>query len=112
MLIDTLAGGLSGAGCYTDAGMPMAGKTDGVFPVAVKIEAFTPLIEFQQSIGRLVHLVKSSPLAPGVTKVLVPGELEERTRRHRLREGIPIEPTTWHALEQILGRFHLAIEDF
>jgi hydroxycarboxylate dehydrogenase B len=104
MLIDALAGGLSGAGCCTDANTPMGGKTDGVFLVAVKIEAFAPLIDFQQTIGHLIRHVKSAPAAPGVAEVLVPGELEAKTRRHRLREGIPIEPATWAVLQQIQPR--------
>ena len=37
MLIDALAGGLSGAGCCTSADRPMDGKTDGVFLVAVNV---------------------------------------------------------------------------
>jgi uncharacterized oxidoreductase len=109
LLIDALAGGLSGAGCCTDANMPMAGKTDGVFLVALKIAAFCPLFGFQGTVRGLVQHVKSSPAAPGLTEVLVPGELEGRTRRNRLREGIPIESATWGALQEIGGRFHVAV---
>ena len=108
MLIDALAGGLSGAGCCTDTITPMAGKTDGVFLVAVKIEAFAPLIDFQQTIGHLIRHVKSAPSAPGLAEILVPGELEAKTRRHRLRDGIPIERATWEALLEILNRLQLA----
>jgi hydroxycarboxylate dehydrogenase B len=110
MLIDALAGGLSGAGCCTDANSPMGGNTDGVFLIALKIAAFYPLLEFQRNIGRLDHHVKSSPPAPGLPEVLVPGELEAKTKRQRLREGVPVEPATWEVLQQILDRFHLAIE--
>jgi uncharacterized oxidoreductase len=110
LLIDALAGGLSGAGCCTDAHTPMAGKTDGVFLVAVKIAAFYPLLEFQRTLGRLVQHVKSSPPAPGLAEVLAPGELEAQTKSRRLREGIPVEPAAWEVLQQILDRFHLAIE--
>jgi LDH2 family malate/lactate/ureidoglycolate dehydrogenase len=41
---------------------------------------------------------------------MVPGELEARTRRLRLRDGIPIEATTWDALQSLLNRFHLPID--
>jgi uncharacterized oxidoreductase len=109
MLIDALAGGLSGAGCCTDVNTPMGGKTDGIFLVAVKIEAFTPLVAFQRTTGELVRHVKSSPPAPGVQEIMVPGELEARTRSLRLREGIPIEVNTWDALQSLLKRL-MAIE--
>ena len=46
----------------------------------------------------------------GGPEVLVPGELEAKTKRHRLRERVPIEPATWEVLQQVLDRFHLAIE--
>ena len=36
-------------------------------------------------------------------EVLVPGELEARTRESRLREGIPVEEATWRQLERIAG---------
>jgi LDH2 family malate/lactate/ureidoglycolate dehydrogenase len=65
------------------------------------------LLEFQRHIGELVRHVKTSPPAPGQAEVLVAGELEARTRRQRLREGIPVEPATWEALQQLLERFHL-----
>jgi uncharacterized oxidoreductase len=97
MLVDALAGGLSGAGCCTDPGAPKAGKTDGVFIVAVKIAAFQGLIDFRETMGRLIRHVKSSPPSEDATEVLVPGELEAKTRRRRLLEGIPVEPATWAA---------------
>jgi uncharacterized oxidoreductase len=105
VLIDALAGGLSGAGCCTDPDTPMPARTDGIFLVAVQIAAFSPLVEFQRNIDRLVRHVKSSPPAPGVTEVLVPGEMEARTRQQRLREGIPVEPATWEMLQQTRDRF-------
>jgi uncharacterized oxidoreductase len=103
MLVDALAGGLSGAGCCTDAGASLAGKTDGVFLVAVKVAAFCPLPDLQGQITRLVQHVKSAPPAPGAAEVLVPGEREARTRRRRLVEGIPVEPATWEALQRLQG---------
>ncbi|HWB12810.1 MAG TPA: Ldh family oxidoreductase [Pirellulales bacterium] len=97
MLVDALAGGLSGAGCCTDAGAPKAGETDGVFIVVVKIAAFQGLSDFRQNMGRLTRHVKSSPPSEAGVEVLVPGELEAKTRRRRLLEGIPVEPATWAA---------------
>jgi uncharacterized oxidoreductase len=109
MLIDALAGGLSGAGCCTEASTRMQGKTDGVFLVAVKIAAFAPLLEFQRTIGCLVQHVKSSAPVSGLVEVLVPGELEAKTRRDRLRDGIPVEPSTWEALKHNLRTSDLDI---
>jgi uncharacterized oxidoreductase len=102
MLVEALAGGLSGAGCCSDPAAPMGGKTDGVFLLAVRIDAFCPRTIFQQTIGRLLQHVKSSPPAPGVAEVLTPGEHEARTRKERLRDGIPIDPAVWQQLRELM----------
>ena len=104
MLIDALAGGLSGAGCCTAADRPMEGKTDGVFLLAVNVSDFTPLGEFRAAISGLVNHVKPSPASFGVGKILVPGELEARTRRERLQSGIPIPDGTWELIARCAAR--------
>src|SRR5262245_14482321 len=76
MLIDALAGGLSGAGCCVDLHAPLQGRTDGVLLLALDISAFCPVALFQAVISQLIQHVKSSPPEKGVTEVLVPGEGE------------------------------------
>jgi uncharacterized oxidoreductase len=100
MLIDALAGGLSGAGCCTSADRPMDGKTDGVFLLAVNVADFCSLSEFQSLVTRLVEHVKASPATDSNVGVIVPGELESRTRRERLLNGIPIHSATWDLVVQ------------
>jgi LDH2 family malate/lactate/ureidoglycolate dehydrogenase len=100
MLIDALAGGLSGAGCCTAADQPMEGKTDGIFLLAIRVEDFCPHADFRAAVNGLVAHVKTSPPAPGNSEVIVPGELESRKRRERLRDGIPVAEATWELLHQ------------
>jgi uncharacterized oxidoreductase len=109
MLIDALAGGLSGAGCCTAADRPMEGKTDGVFLLAVNVSDFVPLVEFRAAVSDLIRHVKSSPVSPGAAEVLAPGELEARTRRERLRDGIPIPDETWELIRQCAARVGVAM---
>ena len=104
MLIDAMAGGLSGAGCCCDANAPLAGKGDGVFLVAIQISAFEPLDPFQQMMTQLVHHVKSAASSDSSGEVLVPGEPEARNRQRLLREGIPVAPATWDALVNLMDR--------
>ncbi len=104
MLIDALAGGLSGAGCCTAADRPMEGKTDGVFLLAVNVADFCPLADFQAAVSRLIDHVKSSPPSSGALEVLVPGELEWRTRRERLRQGVPVPAATWELVRKSAAR--------
>jgi uncharacterized oxidoreductase len=109
MLIDALAGGLSGAGCCTAADRPLEGKTDGVFMLAINVADFIPLSDFQTAVSRLSTHVKSSPASPGSGGVLVPGEPEARTRRERLRDGIPIPEGTWELIRQSAARAGVAM---
>jgi uncharacterized oxidoreductase len=109
MIVEALAGALSGAGCSCDPEAPMSGKTDGVFFVAVNVAIFCPLPDYRRHTGGLVRHVKSSPPVPGQTEVLVPGELEARTRAKRLADGIPVEAATWKALREIADRLHVEV---
>lgn len=97
MMIDAIAGGLSWAGC--SAAQPTRGGS-GYFALAIKIDSFTDPNDFKREVRSLVDWVKSSPTMPGHSKIYVPGEIEEETRRHRSQDGIPIEDTTW---EQIIA---------
>jgi uncharacterized oxidoreductase len=101
LMIDALAGGLSGAGCCADPDAPLESNTDGVFLVAVNVEAFCTPAEFQEQVRQLIHHIKSSPPQTGFTEVLVPGELEAQRKQQRLREGIPIEEGIWRQVVEL-----------
>ena len=51
------------------------------------------------AIGRRVEVTKahirSSRTAPGFDEILLPGEPEQRSAAQRLRDGIPVDDTTW-----------------
>jgi uncharacterized oxidoreductase len=100
-MIDALAGGLSGAGCCCDPDAPLEGKSDGVFLLAIHVEAFCAPADFQEDVRQLIAHVKSSPPQPGVTEVFVPGELEARRKQQRLREGIPIDEGIWQSVVEL-----------
>jgi hydroxycarboxylate dehydrogenase B len=50
---------------------------------------------FRIEIQRFVAWVKSSAKATPNGEILMPGEIEERTKAQRLRDGIDIDATTW-----------------
>ncbi|MCS6858884.1 MAG: Ldh family oxidoreductase [Abditibacteriales bacterium] len=94
-IVDCLAGGLTWAGCSQE---PPTRGGSGFLALAIKIEDFIPLDEYLQEVEALIAFVKSSRTLPGVEEILIPGELEQRTRAQREREGIFIEEETWNAL--------------
>ena len=91
-MIDILAGTLSGAGC---AAGERAMRSNGLLFTVYDIGQFTEMETFYDEVETLARHVRTSRLAPGVSEILIPGELEARAARQRARDGIAIDDTTW-----------------
>lgn len=78
-------------------GGPIFGHT-GTLMIAFGADLFQPLTEYTGRADELTQRVRAVPPAPGFAEVLVPGDLEARTREKRLREGIPIADDLWGRL--------------
>jgi LDH2 family malate/lactate/ureidoglycolate dehydrogenase len=98
VLIEIVAGLLSGTGIGS---MPDFRGGFGTVLLAFDIAAFLPAEEFRERTEAFCRELRETPLAEGHDEVLVPGELEERVRRERERDGIPITDTTWHDLNSL-----------
>ncbi len=61
----------------------------------MRIDAFIDPDEYKREVQGLVEWVKSSPTAPGVERIYVPGEIEETIRQRRQTEGIKLEEMVW-----------------
>ncbi len=48
-----------------------------------------------EQVRQFIAHLKTSPKAPGVAEILVPGERAFRERERRLREGVEVEDRTW-----------------
>lgn len=66
------------------------------------------ILQYVESIDH----IKSSPPAPGVDEILVPGEFEHRQRQARSRDGIEIPDANWQAIVSTATRLgvHAATE--
>ena len=95
LVMDILAGALSGAGC---SGSSDAVGLQGLFVTAIDIASFVTPEEFQGQVDALIRYVRSSPRLPGTEEILVPGEPEFREEGRRLREGIDVEDETWRQI--------------
>ena len=97
VMVEVLASGLGGSWQAAET-EPWRYACNGVFMMAVHIEATKPPEEFIAEVDALIDYVKASRTAPGFDEILVPGELEARTSRVRERDGIPIDEGTWSQL--------------
>lgn len=103
MLVDALAGALAGGGT------PSVDRTEstdgaGLFFMAIDIRRFAPPHDFEHEVQQMMEYVKSSSPAEGFREVLVPGELEYRSRVARSRDGIEIAEGTWGLIAELADR--------
>lgn len=96
VLCEVLAGALTGGGCSDPAN---AGRViNGMLSVLLDPARFRPTDAFADEIERFVAWVKSSAKATPDGEILMPGEVERRTKERRLRDGIDVDDTTWSQL--------------
>ena len=92
IVAEVLAGALTGSGCS----QPGASRLlNGMLTVILDPARFPTDVGFASEVRRFVDFVKSSRKASPDTEILLPGQIEERTRRQRLEEGIVLDDKTW-----------------
>ena len=103
---DILTCALAGAAVGTDVKgtvHPEEVCTKGDLFIAIAPELFNGSPDFLNKVEHLGEQVKSSKKAPGVTRILLPGDPELMTREKRLQEGIPINEKLWQQLTEMKG---------
>jgi len=106
-VIDILCGALSGAGCSRESNQPIG---NAMVAIVIKIDNFTTPEDFDQEVADLVTYVKSSPLIPGFTEVLLPGEPEFRELEKRRANGIDIDDETWRQINEAAESVGVTLE--
>lgn len=106
LLVEVLAGVLTGAsyGLVDREPGELRGfdrVTRGYVFVALDVEHFLPLKEFQADVDRLIRDIHESEPGEGVERVLVPGELEHRRRAERIEHGIPLAEALVDELDRL-----------
>ncbi len=92
IIAEMLAGALTGSSCSNVAN---AGRVvNGMLSIYLDPAAFGNREEFSAEARRFIAWVKSSKTVSPDGDILMPGEMEQRTRAQRLREGIELDPTT------------------
>lgn len=104
---EVLCGLLTGLGFGVE---PSGRHNDGTFMIAIKVEAFRPLLTFRRDVKDLAEYLKATPPSEGSAGVLYPGEVEYRTERKRRAEGIAIEDATWKKLAALATEYGIAGE--
>jgi hydroxycarboxylate dehydrogenase B len=96
VLCEVLAGALTGGGCSNPENADRV--LNGMLSILVDPSLFQSDAAFAAEIQRFIAWVKSSEKTTPGGEILMPGEIEERTKAQRLRDGIDIDETTWSQL--------------
>jgi uncharacterized oxidoreductase len=106
VMIDIFCGILSGSGI---------GRTDlprganGVWLSLMSVEHFLPRDEYDAWMARYATHIKSSRTAPGVSEILLPGEIEARRATQRAAEGVSIPDETWRQINELAGKLKVSL---
>jgi uncharacterized oxidoreductase len=107
LLLDMLAGGLSGAPCSRPEVGPRSGNA--VVFVLFDPARFAGAEHFRTEITTLAAKVRSTPTAQAGVAIQLPGDPERRAREQRLREGIAVDDGTWGQLTELAGRLKVQV---
>lgn len=95
LVAEILAGAITGSGCS------QPGKTrleQGMLSIILDPAVFQVQDRFLQEVKCFVDFVKSSEKASPTAEILVPGDIERRTRAERMAQGIELDENTWNQI--------------
>lgn len=96
IVTELLAGALTGGGASNPEHAGQVINT--MLSIYLRPDAFGDEVAFSAEVERFVTWVKSAERIDPAQDILMPGEIEARTRASRLEQGIEIDPATWQAL--------------
>lgn len=97
VMIQLVGGTLAGTGVFGQQGA----AANGTVLIALDPTAFTN--DFDDEAQEFTAALAATRPARGFDAVLVPGEIERRTRATRAQEGVPLPASTWSELEALKG---------
>jgi LDH2 family malate/lactate/ureidoglycolate dehydrogenase len=103
-MMDVLSGVLTGSAFGSNVHGPYQTEHKsgaGHFMIALNVETFLPLDEFNTRMETLIAELKSVPLAKGFDEVFYPGELEARNEGLNRQEGLLLPEDTLADLTKI-----------
>ena len=117
ILVEVLTGVLGGAAFLSDiTPRDQADRTDKTHAVshcciAIDIEAFMPVAEFEARMADFIADLKDNPMDGESDEIRLPGERMERTRRECEIHGVALEPDVQGELEAWAERLGVRFPD-
>jgi len=100
VLVDILAGALSGAECSKEHAQRSG---NALFIAVLRIEAFRSLEPFFAEVQDLIRRIKDCPPVQGVCEILLPGENAHRHYVERVERGLDVDEVAWQQIVELAG---------
>lgn len=98
MMCELLGGALVGNFTMQPGNARPGSSINNMLMFAVKPELFGGTDYFQKEVDLFIDYVKSTPSLEGHEQVMMAGEPEQQTFKHRTANGIPIDEKSWNDL--------------
>ncbi len=106
VVVDALTGVLAGA-AFGLSCFALDHQNVGHLMIALDISRFTAVDQFTSRISQLIEEIRSTPLAPGIDRVWLPGEMEYHRSQEREQNGIPFDAPSHAGLMDLAVELHL-----
>ena len=100
---------LTGSDAHAEPNRGGNHRHQGVTMMVMKADLFSPKEDVAGRADEMARQLRAVPPAPGFKEVLVPGDLEARTRSARSREGIPLSDGVWKSLVEAAASLNIAL---
>jgi uncharacterized oxidoreductase len=107
LVVDMLAGGLSGGLCTRPNPDPPLGN-DAVF-ILIEPALFGGTEHFLAQVRGADGHVRACPTADGVSEIMLPGDPERKTLAVRSAQGVPIDDGNWKQLADLAAKLGVPI---
>lgn len=108
---ELLAGAFTGGGCSGPLAQRRSRIANGMVSIYLSPEHFGTRDEFERAGREYVDWVLTSRPARDGEPVLLPGDVEERTRRARLADGVPLSAAVWSAIRRTAAELGVPVRD-
>ena len=108
LVTEMLGGLLTGNGPGKDWWNKGGHGVNGVFLQAFAVEEFQELDTFYDRVDEFIAFIKSTPLAPGFSEILLPGEAGRRREEGQKQNGVEVDEETWSELVELAGELGVA----
>ncbi len=108
IITEILAGALSGGGASNPANAHRL--ANGMLSIYLDPKLFQEDAAFAAEVRRFIEWVKSSEKTQPGGDILMPGEIEDRTKAARLAAGIELDDTTWKSIAEVCRSLAVPVE--